>query len=215
MPIRVVIAEDHPVFRQGTRKILERQADIAVVGEAEDGVGAAELSVRLKPDVILLDIRMPGLSGVAVTRQIRAEAGDTGILVLSAYDDDRYVHALLSAGALGYLLKTVRASDLVEAVRRVAAGEMVLDPTIARKLPRLLGRPEPEEGRLSGKESDVLRLVCRGLKNKEIAVELAMSVRTVEGHLEAIYNKLGLRSRTEVALYASSQGWFSDEGRAP
>jgi DNA-binding NarL/FixJ family response regulator len=215
MSIRVVIAEDHPLFRQGTRRILERQADMTVVGEAEDGVGAAELGAHLKPDVILLDIRMPGLSGVEVTRQIRAQALGTAILILSAYDDDYYVRALLEAGASGYLLKTVRAGDLVEAVRRVAAGEIVLDPAIARKLPRLLGKPPPQEGRLTGKELDVLRLVCRGLKNKEIARELAMSVRTVEGHLEAIFNKLGLRSRTEVALYASSRGWFSDDERAP
>jgi len=215
MRIRVVIAEDHPLFRQGTRRILERQADIAVVGEAEDGAGAAEFGARLRPDVMLLDIRMPGLSGVEVTRQVHAQAPSTAILILSAYDDDHYVRALLEAGASGYLLKTVRASDLVDAVRRVAAGEMVLDPAIARKLPRLLTRPQPPQGRLTGKELDVLRLVCRGLKNKEIALELAMSVRTVEGHLEAIFNKLGLRSRTEVALYASSRGWFREDGEAP
>ena len=211
MPIRVVIAEDHPVFRQGTRKILEGQPGIQVVGEAEDGLSAAELSARVKPDVLVLDIRMPGLSGVEVTRQIRASTASTAILILSAYDDDHYVRALLEAGALGYLLKTVRASDLVEAVRRVAAGEMVLDPAIARKLPRLLNKPQAMEGQFSGKEMEVLRLVCRGLKNKEIAVQLAMSIRTVEGHLEAIYNKLGLRSRTEVALFATSQGWIGDE----
>jgi DNA-binding NarL/FixJ family response regulator len=211
MTISVVIAEDHPLFRQGTKKILDGQPDIEVVGEAEDGLSATEISARLKPDVAVLDIRMPGLSGVEVTRRIQAQALGTAILILSAYDDDHYVHALLEAGASGYLLKTVRAGDLVEAVRRVARGEMVLDPAIASKLPRLLTRPQPQEDVLTGKEMDVLRLVCRGLKNKEIAVELTMSVRTVEGHLEAIFNKLGFRSRTEVALYASSRGWFSDE----
>jgi two-component system, NarL family, response regulator LiaR len=166
--------------------------------------------------VAVLDIRMPGLNGVEATRQIGAGAGNTAVLILSAYDDDHYVRALLEAGARGYLLKTVRAGDLVDAVRRVHGGEVVLHPDIARKLGRLLAsRTEAETSRLTAKELEVLALVCRGLRNKEIALELTMSIKTVEGHLDAIFNKLGLRSRTEAAVYASSRGWFSkDESRA-
>lgn len=213
-PIRVVIADDHTLFREGTRRILEQQPDITVVGEAEDGLAAVETIVRLKPDVALLDIRMGGLNGVEATRQIREQASATAILVLSAHDDDHYVRALLEAGALGYLLKTVRADDLVDAVRRVHTGETVLHPAIARKIAKLLANRshlELGETSLTAKESDVLRLVCRGLRNKEIAQELLISVRTVEGHLDAIFNRLGLRTRTEAAMYAATQGWFAED----
>jgi DNA-binding NarL/FixJ family response regulator len=212
MAIRVFIAEDHALFREGTRRMLEQEPDIAVVGEAEDGLEAVKGVLLLQPDVAVLDIRMPGLNGVEATSQIRQGAANTAVLILSAYDDDVYVRALMEAGATGYLLKTVRAADLADAVRRVHAGETVLHPDIARKLVRLLSSgPDPDPGRLTAKETDVLRLLCRGLRNKEIASELTLSVKTVEGHLEAIYGKLGLRSRTEVVLYASSRGWFSGD----
>lgn len=189
---------------------------MTVVGEAEDGPSAVKNVLLLRPDVAVLDIRMPGLNGVEATRQIRKAAGRTAVLILSAYDDDHYVRALLEAGAAGYLLKTVRAGDLVDAVRRVHAGEVVLHPDIAHKLGRLLtSKSEADMMRLTNKEMDVLALVCRGLRNKEIAGELTISVKTVEGHLDTIYNKLGLRSRTEVALYASSRGWFSESQVRP
>jgi len=211
MAISIFIAEDHALFREGTRRILEQQPDMTVVGEAEDGSSAVKSVLLLQPDVAVLDIRMPGLNGVEATRQIRKEAGKTAVLILTAYDDDNYVRALLEAGAAGYLLKTVRAGDLVDAVRRVHAGEVVLHPDIAHKLGRLLSnKPDADMTRLTNKEMDVLALVCRGLRNKEIASELTISVKTVEGHLDTIFNKLGLRSRTEVALYSSSRGWFSE-----
>lgn len=213
-PIRVFIAEDHSLVREGTRQILEQERDIVVVGEAGEGPGAVEQVARLKPDVALVDIRMPGLSGVDVTRQIREQSPETAVLVLSAYDDDDYVSALLDAGASGYLLKTVRSEELVEAVRQVQAGETALHPAIAHKLARLWARrsqAQPGEERLTGRETVVLRLVCRGLLNKEIARELDVSVRTVEGHLKGIFNRLGVRSRTEAAMYAASRGWFSEE----
>jgi len=211
MAISIFIAEDHPLFRESTRRILEQQSDMTVVGEADDGSSAVKSVLLLQPDVAVLDIRMPGLNGVEATRQIRKEAGKTAVLILSAYDDDNYVRALLEAGAAGYLLKTVRAGDLVDAVRRVHAGEVVLHPDIAHKLGRLLSnKPDADTTRLTNKEMDVLALVCRGLRNKEIASELTISVKTVEGHLDTIFNKLGLRSRTEVALYSSSRGWFSE-----
>jgi DNA-binding NarL/FixJ family response regulator len=213
-PIRVVIAEDHALVREGTRRILEQQPDITVVGEAEDGARAVAMTVRLNPDVALLDIRMPDLNGVEATRQIRQQAPDTAVLILSAHDDDHYVRALLEAGASGYLLKTVHEDELVDAVRRVHAGETVLHPAIARKVGRLLGGKSPSQVdsvHLTAKELEVLRLVSRGRRNKEIARELAMSVRTVEGHLDAIFNRLGVTSRTEAAMHAASQGWLSEE----
>ncbi len=214
-PIRIVIADDHALFRDGTRRILEQQPDITVVGEAEDGASAVEAVIRLGPEVVLLDIRMAGSNGVEATRQIRQRAPNTAVLILSAHDDDQYVCELLKAGAAGYLLKTVRADELVDAVRRVRAGETVLHPAIARKMSRLLvGNSvlQVDSVHLTAKELDVLRLVSGGRRNKEIARELGMSVRTVEGHLDAIFNRLGLRSRTEAALYAASKGWFSDDG---
>jgi NarL family two-component system response regulator LiaR len=217
-PIRVVIAEDHALMREGTRRILEQQPDITIVGEAEDGARAVDIAVRLRPDVALLDIRMPDCNGVEATRQIRQLAPDTAVLILSAYDDDYYVRALFEVGASGYLLKTVRADELVDAVRRVHAGETVLHPAIARKVAQLLARTSASQRdgvHLTVKELDVLRLVCRGLRNKEISRELAMSVRTVEGHLDAIFNRLGVRSRTEAAMHAASQGWFSEDSETP
>lgn len=192
--------------------MLEQQPDIAVVGEAEDGFEAVRMVQTLQPDVAILDIRMPGLTGVEATRRIRNESPGTAVLVLSAYDDDVYVRALLEAGAVGYLLKTVRAGELVDAVRLVHQGQMVLHPDIARKIARLMS--DPAAARLTVKEMEVLRLVCRGLRNKEIAQELTVSVKTVEGHLDVIFDKLGVRSRTGVALYASAHGWFV-EGEAP
>ncbi len=215
-PIRVLIAEDHALVREGTRQILEKESDIIVVAEAGDGRGAVEKAARLKPDVALVDIRMPGLSGVEATRRIREVSPETAILVLSAYDDDDYVSTLLDAGASGYMLKTVRSEELVEAVREVHAGQTALHPAIAHKIARLWARKsraQPDEERLTAREMEVLRLICRGLLNKEIALELDVSVRTVEGHLKGIFNRLGVRSRTEAAMYAASRGWFSDEER--
>jgi PAS domain S-box-containing protein len=214
-PIRVVIADDHALFREGTRRILDRQPDIAVIAEAADGLRAVEAILLYKPDVALLDIRMDGLNGIEVARQIHAQGVGTASLILSAHDDDDYVRALLEAGASGYLLKTIRANDLVDAVRRAHMGEIVLDPAIASKIVRLVvdgPHTRAHKVSLTAKEMVVLRLVCRGLRNKEIAQELALSVRTVEWHLDAILDKLGFRSRTEAALYAASQGWFLQNG---
>jgi DNA-binding NarL/FixJ family response regulator len=217
-PVRVVIADDHTLLREGTSRILETQPDIIVVGEAADGASAVETTVRLQPDVALLDVRMPGLNGIDATQKIREQAPNVAVLVLSAYDDDEYVSAVLRAGASGYLLKTVRANELIEAVRRVRIGEVVLHPAIAGKLARLFVRNSdaaPETQTLTAREMDILRLVCLGRLNKEIASELSLSIRTVEGHLNAILGKLGARSRTEAAMHASSKGWFAERGWSP
>jgi len=214
--IRVLVAEDHALVREGTRRILAQAPDITVVGEAADGVAAVARAAILRPDVMLLDIRMPGLNGVEVTGQIRAMLPQTAVLIVSAFDDDDYVRALFEAGASGYVLKTIGADELVDAVRRVYAGETVIHPVIAQKVARLLTRapePRPDRVHLTDKEIEVLRRVCHGLRNKEIALDLGISIRTVEGHLETIFGRLGLRSRTEAAMYAATHGWFAEDNR--
>lgn len=213
-PIRVLIAEDHALVRQGTRRILDEASDIVVVGEAADGATAVTKAATLRPDVALLDIRMPGLNGVEATAEIKQRAPQTAVLIVSAFDDDDYIRAVFEAGASGYVLKTIGAEELLSAVRRVHAGETVIHPVIAQKVAHLLSRPaHPRVDRvhLTEKEVEVLRRVCAGLRNKEIAAQLQVSVRTVEGHLESIFGRLGLRSRTEAAMYAATHGWFTED----
>ena len=213
----VVIADDHTLVREGTSRMLQAQSDIIVLGEAADGAAAVEACLNLQPNVVLLDIRMPALNGIEAARRIRDQAPNVATVVLTAYDEDEYVSAAIKAGASGYLLKTVRASELIEAVRRVRMGEVVLHPAIARKLARLFVKnldTAAEEQLLTQRERDILKLVCQGELNKEIASELGLSVRTVEGHLNAILGKLSVRSRTEAAMYAASKGWFTENGWA-
>jgi DNA-binding NarL/FixJ family response regulator len=212
--IRVLIAEDHALVREGTRHMLEQHDDLEVVAEVGNGERAVSAASRLAPDVALLDIKMPELNGVEATKRIRAESPSTAVLILSAYDDDDYVTGLIAAGAAGYLLKTVRSDELVDAVRRVHHGETVLHPEVARKVAQLWRRevsPANHESPLTDKEEHVLRLVCRGLHNKEIAQELSVSVRTVEGHMSGIFARLNVHSRTEAALLAMSRGWFNGD----
>lgn len=212
--IRIVLADDHALVRDGTRRILEQCPDLVVVGEAGDGQEALALIARLQPDVAILDVRMPRLGGVDVVRQMQECSPGTKTLVLTAYDDDEYILALMELGAHGYLLKTARASELVDAVRCIQGGEAVLHPAVAAKVARLwrshrgIVHPEPA-GRLSIREHEVLRLAARGLRNKAIADELVISVRTVEGHFNSILAKLGVASRTEAVLYAIAHGWVT------
>ncbi|MBA4178997.1 MAG: DNA-binding response regulator [Anaerolinea sp.] len=214
--IRVLIAEDHMLVREGTRRLLEQSPGITVVGEASDGASAVSRALLLRPDVVLLDIRMPGLNGVEATAEIKDRLPRTVVLIVSAFDDDDYVRAVFEAGASGYVLKTIGAEELADAVRRVYAGETVIHPVIAHKVARLLAHPPQlprDDLHLTEKEVEVLRCVCRGLRNKEIAAQLSISVRTVEGHLETIFGRLGLRSRTEAAMYAATHGWFGGDGQ--
>ncbi|HSR31796.1 MAG TPA: response regulator transcription factor [Anaerolineae bacterium] len=215
--ITVLLADDHVLMREGTRELLEREEGFQVVGEADDGEQAVELAARLEPDVALIDIAMPKLNGIEATKQIKATCPATAVLILTAYDDDQYVFTLLEAGAAGYLLKDVRARDLVEAVRAVNAGESVLHPVIARKVVnRFAHRPDEssEESpvdQLTEREMEVLRLAAKGMSNKEIAQELVLSVRTVQGHLHNIFEKLRVGSRTEAILHALRKGWLTLE----
>ncbi len=209
-PIRIVLADDHWLMRDETRRLLEQYPDLKVVGEAEDGQQAIELIEQLQPDVVILDIRMPKLNGIKVVQGMKERSPDTKALILTAYDDDAYILSLIEAGALGYLLKTTRADELIDAVRRVHLGETVLQPAIANKIAHLWRqnqqstRQEPFN-KLSLREQEVLQFVTKGLRNKAIADELSISDRTVEAHLNSIFAKLGVSSRVEVVLYALSR----------
>jgi DNA-binding NarL/FixJ family response regulator len=214
--ISILIADDHAVVRQGTRALLEREQDLEVVGEAADGEEAVKLIEQLRPDVAIIDIAMPKLNGVEVTRRIKPHCPSTAVLILSAYDNDEYIFALLEAGAAGYLLKDADSREVVEAVRAVHAGESILHPVIARKVINRfrapvtgsVGKPAVE---LSEREMQVLRLAAKGMSNRDIATELFISIRTVQGHLTSIFNKLGVGSRTEAIFQAVKSGWLSLE----
>ena len=203
--IRVLLADDHPMVREGTRRILEREPDLRVVAEAGDGRETVDLVERLHPDVALVDISMPVMNGIEATRGIKQVAPRTAVLILSAYEDDDYVFAVLEAGAAGYLLKNARSSELIDAVRKVHAGESVLHPAIAKKVLLRVRQAAPTSGEppvesLSDREIDVLRLAARGLSNRQIALELALSPRTVQAHMGNIFGKLQVASRTEAVM---------------
>lgn len=202
--IRVLIAEDHNLVREGTRQILTAAGDIDIVGEADRGDTAVRLAEELAPDVAILDVRLPGMNGIEATRRLRRLEPPVRVLILSAYDDDQYVLEALRAGASGYLLKTARGRELISAVRMVAEGASVLEPAIST---RLAGGGGGASGvqRLSPRELEVVRLIADGLHNKEIAGALGISRRTVEGHLNNVFAKLGVASRTEVVLAALSR----------
>ncbi|GMR10817.1 MAG: response regulator transcription factor [Anaerolineae bacterium] len=216
--IRVILADDHAVVRAGIRQFLEAAGDIKVVDEVGDGSSAIASIQRLEPDVAVLDIQMPEKSGIEVTRWVRAEAPATGVLILTAYDDDPYILAVLQAGANGYVLKTADSADIVQAVRSVHEGKSALDPEIARKVMaqvsgRNLGSPVE---RLTDRELEVLSLAAKGYTNKAIGVQLGISDRTVQGHLAKSFNKLQASSRTEAVMRAVSLGWLdSDLGQLP
>jgi len=211
--IRVVLADDHAVVRQGIRQFLEEAGDIEVVAEAGDGAQAIQLVESHQPDVAVLDIRMPEVTGVEATRRIKERFPQVRVLVLTAYDDDPYVFALLRAGADGYVLKTASGDELVRAVRTVYEGGSALSPEIAAKVVRqaVSGGPEGAADQvelLTTRELQVLRLAARGLTNRAVGRELAISHRTVQGHLANIYGKLAVNSRTEAVTEALRRGWI-------
>jgi DNA-binding NarL/FixJ family response regulator len=213
--IKILIADDHAVVREGTRQILEQESDLEVVAEASDGEEAVKLTGSSKPNVAIIDISMPKVDGIEATRQIKALYPAVAVLILTAYDDDQFVFSLLEAGAAGYLLKNIRGRELINAVRAVYAGESVLHPSIARKVlnrfvvpPGKTTEQTPSE-LLSEREMEILKLATRGLSNQEIASELYLSLRTVQAHLGHIFNKLGVSSRTEAVVRALKEGWIT------
>ena len=209
--IRVLLADDHSIVRQGVRQLLESSKDIQVIAEAADGEEARALIEKHLPDVAVLDIQMPKASGIEVTRWLRAHLPQIGVLILTAYDDDPYVMAVLQAGANGYVLKTSNADDLIQAVHDVNEGKSALDPSITKKLmSNLFKRTDvkPVEP-LTDRELDVLRLAAKGFTNKAIGIQLSISDRTVQGHLAHIFAKMQANSRTEAVMRAVSLGWIS------
>ena len=209
-PIRVLLADDHAVVRAGIRRFLEQAADIEVVAEADDGKSAQRLIDKYQPDVAVLDIQMPGASGIEVTRWVRDAHPQIGVLILTAYDDDPYVMAVLQAGANGYVLKTASPAAIIRAVRDVHQGNSALDAVIVQKVMNQVAggmNQQPVEN-LTPRETEVLRLVAQGYTNKAIGVQLGISDRTVQGHLAHIFGKLHAGSRTEAVMRAVSLGWL-------
>ena len=212
--IKILLVEDHILVREGTRAIIQREPDMEVVGEAGDGIQAVQMTGKLRPDLVIMDIVMPKLDGIEATKQIKEKYPDTAILILTAYDDDQYVFALLDAKVSGYLLKTVRGQDLISNIRAIHSGEQVLQASIARKViegynKATMPGSQGMTGPLTKKEMDVLRLAARGITNKEIAEELNLKVQTVRSRLKKVFKKLNVSSRTEAVMYAMKKGWIS------
>ncbi len=209
--IRVLLADDHAIVRAGIRQLLEHSGDIQIVAEASDGAAAQDLIQQHHPDVAVLDIQMPKASGIEVTRWVRANMQGVGVLILTAYNDDPYVMAVLQAGANGYVLKTASPEELIQAVHEVHEGKSVLDATITQKLMAHMfsGSRTPVVEELTDRELEVLSLAARGFTNKAIGVQLGISDRTVQGHLAHIFGKLQASSRTEAVMRAVSLGWIS------
>ncbi len=206
--IRVLIADDHTILREGIRSLLKLYEDIEVVGEAADGNEAVEKVTLMTPDVVLMDIAMPGLGGLEATLEIRKRSPQTRILVLSQYDDPEYVFRLLKAGASGYVLKKAAGTELVSAIRAVSRGGSYLSPTVARPvIEGFLHGPEKTETEdaydgLTDREKQVLKLVAEGHSNSDIARMLTLSIKTVMGHRANLMDKLGIHNRTELVKYA-------------
>jgi DNA-binding NarL/FixJ family response regulator len=210
--IRVLLADDQTLVRDGFRMILEAQDDLEITGEAKDGVEAVEQARAQRPDLVLMDIRMPRMDGIAATQAITAALPETRVLVLTTFDLDDYVYDALLAGASGFLLKDVGRDELVNAVRVVAGGEALLAPSVTK---RLLGdfvssrsrKTEPvADGLLTGRELDTLNLLAQGLSNLEIAERLVVSEHTVKTHVSNVFHKLGLRDRVHAVIYAYEHG---------
>lgn len=215
--IRILLADDHAVVREGTKELLNREKDLEVVAEASNGKEAVQLAIKERPDVVVIDFAMPELNGIEATRQIKAIAPATAMLVLTAYDSEQYILGFLEAGAAGYLLKDVHVDELIKAIRAVHAGESILHPAIARKLINRFVLPTEQRetqdalDQLTERELEVLRLAARGMSNREIASELTISVRTVQTHLTHIFGKMGVGSRTEAVIHGLRKGWLALE----
>ncbi len=205
--IRVLLADDHTILRDGIRALLEDQADIEVIGEAEDGLATVRMVAQLKPDVVVMDIAMPLLNGLEATRQIQRDFPLVRVLILTMHENEEYIRQVLAAGALGYVLKDAAARDLLDAIRSVNRGEAVLSPAITRLVIEDYLRwgdipPEDTSNRLTPREREVLQLIAEGYTNKQIAEILSLSIKTVQSHRTNMMSKLDLHDRGELIKYA-------------
>jgi two-component system response regulator NreC len=212
-PVRVLLADDHGVVRAGLKLLLTAQPDIEVIGEADDGLAAWEQTCALQPDILVLDVAMPGLSGIEVQARVQAACPAVKVVFLTMHEDPQYLHQLLQVGAAGCVLKRAAAQELIQAIRAVAAGGIYLDPTLtAQVLQHYRQAPAPappaEVVALSAREEAVLRRIAAGYSNKEIAVQLSLSVKTVETYKARLLDKLGLTTRAEIVRYAAQRGWL-------
>jgi DNA-binding NarL/FixJ family response regulator len=205
-PIRVMVADDHEVVREGLRTFLRLQQGIEVVGEADDGAVAVEEAARLAPDVVLMDLVMPELDGIEAMRRIREQRPQTRVIVLTSFGDDEKLMPAVRAGAAGYLLKTAPPAEVVRAIRAAHDGEAVIDPKAAGRLLDVLAEAGPDTHGLTPREREVLALLCHGLSNKRIARELGLAEKTVKTHVGHIFGKLGVTDRTQAALIALREG---------
>jgi DNA-binding NarL/FixJ family response regulator len=212
--LRIVLADDHAIVREGLRALIERQSDMEVVGEAADGRAAIEVVQRLQPDVVVMDLSMPELDGAKAAKELMWRNPGLKVLALTVHEERSYLRELLDAGASGYLLKRVAADELVHAIRRVAEGGIYLDgrlmPDVLDRFYRTSGREGGDGKLITPREEEVLRLIARGHSNKEIAGQLSVSVKTVETHKARALEKLGIRNRAAIVRYALQQGWMQD-----
>jgi DNA-binding NarL/FixJ family response regulator len=212
--IRVLLADDHAIVREGLKSLINSQSEMEVIGEAPDGHSALTMTEDLDPDVVVVDVSMPDLNGAQVTTQLRAIRPDRKVLVLTVHEDKGYLRLLLEAGASGYVLKRAAAAELVQAIRAVAGGGTYLDPSLASSLVDDFVRPGPERDNsgveLSDREAEVVRLIALGYSNKEIASQLKLSVKTVETYKTRSMEKLHIRSRVDIVRYAVKRGWLEN-----
>lgn len=213
--LRILLAEDHQTVREGIKLLVNNQPDMEVIGEAGDGEMAVRMATELKPDLLLMDISMPTMNGLKATKRLRSLDPDIKILMLTRHTDDGYLQQLLGAGANGYVLKQSAPTELTNAIRAIAAGNAYLDPSLTRKVMggyvnRATSQRGDGKGDLTDRETEVLRLISLGYSNKEIGVQLDLSVKTIESHKANAMRKLGITSRIDIVRYAILQNWLQD-----